>query len=312
MVPHFQMLRIFGFQLSRTIWHFVVNSNAILDSSNMRLIWYVGSKSHVLIPRQVQILGSECLSYRNSLSPISFETNSELTRIRSKAFYCCSPFKSITIPCHVQILCVSCFTYWKSHWSISCETNSKLTCIQTEASAAKLLLSAVVTANISFIAGDAFRWHYYVSLAGAGSDSEFSEWNQCHQSRANGDWSQGLEKSELEASGRSGEMVGGGKTRHLVRENWDCWKTIRWDWTVYVCICGHWPVGCCVGSRTWWVWRALGEWLGDGFWEQARYGVFLGHLEWPADVAIATLSEALILSSESWQAESIESGLGLI
>jgi hypothetical protein len=39
-----------------------------------------------LIPRNVDILGSKCFSYCSSLSSITFESNSHLTRIESSAF----------------------------------------------------------------------------------------------------------------------------------------------------------------------------------------------------------------------------------
>jgi hypothetical protein len=44
------------------------------------------SMNVLAISRHVRILGSYCFSYRNSLSSISFETDSELTRIESMHF----------------------------------------------------------------------------------------------------------------------------------------------------------------------------------------------------------------------------------
>jgi hypothetical protein len=66
--------------------HFVVQSDFILDSSNTKLILYFGTESNIVILYHVQILCSERFSGCNSLSSISFETNSELTRIESNAF----------------------------------------------------------------------------------------------------------------------------------------------------------------------------------------------------------------------------------
>jgi hypothetical protein len=83
----------------------------------------------VTIPCHVQILCSFCVSDCKSLSSISFETESELTRIESSAFYSCS-LKSITIHRHVQILCSYCFSYCKSFSSISFETESELARIE--------------------------------------------------------------------------------------------------------------------------------------------------------------------------------------
>jgi predicted metal-binding protein len=85
------------------------------------------------IPRHLQILSSECFSDCNSLSSISFEVNSELTRIESSAFHGCSCLESITIPRHLQILCSECFSNYTSLSSISFETESELTHIKSNA-----------------------------------------------------------------------------------------------------------------------------------------------------------------------------------
>jgi hypothetical protein len=84
------------------------------------------SLKSITIPRHVQILCSYCFWHCNSLSSISFETESELTRIESYAFYSCSSLKSITIPRHVQILCSEWFSSCNSLSSISFEAESKL------------------------------------------------------------------------------------------------------------------------------------------------------------------------------------------
>jgi hypothetical protein len=51
----------------------------------------------ILIPRNVEILGSKCFSSCKSLSSIEFESNSRLTRIESEAFYK-SSLQSILVP----------------------------------------------------------------------------------------------------------------------------------------------------------------------------------------------------------------------
>jgi hypothetical protein len=120
----------------------------------------------VIIPRHVQILCSYCFSDCSSLSSISFESDSELTRIESNAFYSCSSLKSITIPRHVQILCSSCFSDCKSPSSISFETDSELVRIETRAFAVTRTSSAVVPGSVSFIAGEAFLVSCAFTLAG--------------------------------------------------------------------------------------------------------------------------------------------------
>jgi hypothetical protein len=50
-----------------------------------------------MIPKNVEILGSKCFSWCESLSSITFESNSHLIRIESEAFYQ-SSLRSISIP----------------------------------------------------------------------------------------------------------------------------------------------------------------------------------------------------------------------
>jgi hypothetical protein len=50
-------------------------------------VFSFSSLQSILIPRNVEILGSERFSYCESLSSMTFESNSHLTRIESKAFY---------------------------------------------------------------------------------------------------------------------------------------------------------------------------------------------------------------------------------
>jgi hypothetical protein len=63
------------------------------------LLFFSRINQSITIPRHlhlhIQILSSYCLSYCNSLSSISFETESELTHIKSNACYCCSSLESI-------------------------------------------------------------------------------------------------------------------------------------------------------------------------------------------------------------------------
>jgi hypothetical protein len=55
-----------------------------------------------LIPRNVEILESKCFSNCRSLSSITFESNSRLTRIESEVF-CDSSLQSILIPSNRRI-----------------------------------------------------------------------------------------------------------------------------------------------------------------------------------------------------------------
>jgi hypothetical protein len=82
--------------------------------------------SKIEIPNNVAICGSNCFSSCKSLSSITFESNSHLTRIESCAFYG-SLLQSILIPNNVQILGSNCFSSCKSLSSITFESNSHLT-----------------------------------------------------------------------------------------------------------------------------------------------------------------------------------------
>jgi hypothetical protein len=87
----------------------------------------------VAISRHVEILGSSCFSSFTSLSSIVFETESELTGIKSNAVYCCYSLESIPIPHHVQILGSSCFSFCNSLLSILFGRDSELAPIESKA-----------------------------------------------------------------------------------------------------------------------------------------------------------------------------------
>jgi hypothetical protein len=67
------------------------------------LIRNLSKSSEVEIPSHIEILGSFCFSYCESLSSITFESNSHLTRIESKAFDE-SSLQSIVIPPNFQLI----------------------------------------------------------------------------------------------------------------------------------------------------------------------------------------------------------------
>jgi hypothetical protein len=86
----------------------------------------------VVIPRQVETLGWSCFDGCESLSSISFESDSRLQRIESSVFSN-SSLKSISIPRNVEILGSSCFSYCRSLSSISFESDSRLQRIKSSA-----------------------------------------------------------------------------------------------------------------------------------------------------------------------------------
>jgi hypothetical protein len=76
---------------------FAMRKDCPIDFDDHRLIRHFSSSSQIQISSDVEILGSSCFSSFESLSSISFESNSRLNRIESKVFLS-SLLKSIEIP----------------------------------------------------------------------------------------------------------------------------------------------------------------------------------------------------------------------
>jgi hypothetical protein len=139
------------------------------------------SLQSILIPRNVEIVGSECFSRCVSLSSITFEFNSLLTRIESEAFSS-SSLQSILIPSSVEILGSKCFSKCKSLSSITFESNSRLTRIESKAFSESSLQFIVIPSTILFIASDAFDSVSRIRLIDGYSCPEFDRWLQLKRS----------------------------------------------------------------------------------------------------------------------------------
>jgi hypothetical protein len=87
---------------------FVIENDFIVDVIDHKLIRISSNSSNVEIPFDIEILGSSCFSNCQSLSSISFESISRLTRIESSAFSS-SSLRSILIPHSVRFLDGSAF-----------------------------------------------------------------------------------------------------------------------------------------------------------------------------------------------------------
>jgi hypothetical protein len=83
------------------------------------------------IPASIPIVPVECFSGMEQFHSISFEGDSRLTRIQSRAFSN-SSLRSIMIPCSVEILGPSCFRLCGSLSSISFESPSHLRRIESD------------------------------------------------------------------------------------------------------------------------------------------------------------------------------------
>jgi hypothetical protein len=63
---------------------FVIEDAFLLDVVDHRLIRNFADWPHITIPQDIELLGSSCFSGCQSLSSISFESNSQLIRIESQ------------------------------------------------------------------------------------------------------------------------------------------------------------------------------------------------------------------------------------
>jgi hypothetical protein len=88
---------------------FVVENEFLIDIIHHKLIRNFSRSSNIEIVSSIEIFGSFCFPYCESLSSISFESNSRLIRIESFAFSN-SSLESIVIPSTVRILGSFCFS----------------------------------------------------------------------------------------------------------------------------------------------------------------------------------------------------------
>jgi hypothetical protein len=129
------------------------------------------SLESIEIPRNVEILGSLCFNGCQSLSSISFESNSRLTRIESSAFSF-SSLESIEIPRNVEILGSSCFYECESLSSISFESNSRLLRMESEAFRRSSLKSIEIPRNVEILGSSCFSDCESLSSISFESDSQ--------------------------------------------------------------------------------------------------------------------------------------------
>jgi hypothetical protein len=136
---------------------FVIENDFLIDILDHKLIRNYSKSSEIEIGRNVEILGSNCFSYCHSLSSITFESNSHLTRIESEAFSI-SSLQSIVIPSSVEILGSKCFSSSYSLSTITFESNSRLTRIESEAFSLSPLESILIPNAVEILGSRCFSW----------------------------------------------------------------------------------------------------------------------------------------------------------
>jgi hypothetical protein len=109
---------------------FVIEKAFLIDVLNHKLIRNFSTSSSIEIGSNIEILGPKCFSFCQSLSSITFESNSRLTRIESGAFSR-SSLQSILIPRNVQFIDGSAFMYVTLS-SISIESGNEIFIIEKD------------------------------------------------------------------------------------------------------------------------------------------------------------------------------------
>ncbi|MDR1236014.1 MAG: leucine-rich repeat domain-containing protein [Holosporaceae bacterium] len=127
----------------------------------------------VTVPKNVKAIDSYCFAGCKSLSSISFESGSQLTRIESYAF-ADSGLESITIPRSVNFLGSYCFTDCESLFSVSFESDSRLTSIERETFLRSGLESITIPRSVNFLDSYCFAACKNLSLINFESDSRLT------------------------------------------------------------------------------------------------------------------------------------------
>jgi hypothetical protein len=91
------------------------------------------SLSSITIPRDVEVIGSECFRDCLALSLVVFKLDSRLKEIKSKAFSMCYSLISIIIPRNVEVIGSGCFSGCDSLSSISFKPDAQLKRIESKA-----------------------------------------------------------------------------------------------------------------------------------------------------------------------------------
>jgi hypothetical protein len=92
----FQNVELSSISIESGNERFVIRDHFLIDIVDHKLIRDLSRSPSVTIPRDIEILGSRCLSCCSSLQSVSFESNSRLMQIESHAF---PPFaRPITLP----------------------------------------------------------------------------------------------------------------------------------------------------------------------------------------------------------------------
>jgi hypothetical protein len=154
----------------------LVNSdNLLIDTATHTVIRNFSTARHLVIGRNVEILGSWCFASCKMLSFVSFESDSRLRRIEHGAFTG-SSLQTIVIPRTVEVLGELCFESCEALSSLSFEEGSRLDRIEAQACQARSLHSVLIPPFVSFIASNAFRAECNLCASESDRSPELARW----------------------------------------------------------------------------------------------------------------------------------------
>jgi hypothetical protein len=122
------------------------------------LVFYFGSAVSIVIGRSVEMIGDNCFNDCDTLTSVSFESDSVLERIGGWAFAFGKLTGGIVLPRSVRVLAGWCFHACKLLTSVTFESGSRLSEIGEWAFRESGLRSIVIPASILVIGECAFAW----------------------------------------------------------------------------------------------------------------------------------------------------------
>jgi hypothetical protein len=159
---------------------FISRNGLLIDAVDHKLIRAFVKSSELEIPSDIEIISSGCFTSDIHVSSISFESNSRLIEIESKAFSY-SSVESVIFPNTVDILRVKCFAKCADISSISFESPPHLKRLENQAFG-KSSSQVVIHSTISFIASDAVLDPFQISLDDEHYCPEFDRWREVRKS----------------------------------------------------------------------------------------------------------------------------------
>jgi hypothetical protein len=89
------------------------------------LIRYFGIDVGVLVNSSVEVIYESCFSYCKSLTSVTFDANSRLSRLEKQGF-CWNGLQSIHLPGSLEVICKSCFSHCHSLTSVAFDPRSRI------------------------------------------------------------------------------------------------------------------------------------------------------------------------------------------